>query len=256
MKSPLQFAVDYPETKCDVSFRHCVRLRVVPRPQNKGDTHRWFGFRERVRSISVSPADTFNREPEYICSKDPNELLRLFWEALDKRAKVLRELVRQEYMPEDFELLSKVQRATIRDWCDQIPVLAFNFGTYDPGSALTFSKMQSPFLASRCSIFCAERCRIKMDQSFMPQTGRHIKCSKRPLSAGQAWFSQGITKRVNRWFARTSVKVLRLDVNALYPSTMVKLMPWGPGKVVHYENPEEQKQKQFWRARCLTSYIM
>jgi len=127
------------------------------------------------------------------------------------------------------------------------------FCTYDPGSALTFSKMQSPFLASRCSIFCAERCRIKMDQSSMPQTRRHIKCSKRPLSAGQASFSQGITKWVNRWFARTCVKMLQLDVNALYPSTMLKPMPCGPGK---NENPEEQKQKQFWRPRCLTSLFL
>ena len=159
-----------PKAKCDVSFGHCVRLRVIPRPRNKGG-HRWFGFRERGRSISVSPAETFKGEPEYICAKDPHELLRLFWEAVEKRANVLREPVRQEYVPEDFELLSKVQRATIRDWC-----------TYDPGS--TFSKMQSPFLACRCSIFCAERGRIKMDQSSMPQTRRHIKSSKRPLSAG------------------------------------------------------------------------
>lgn len=125
---------------------------------------------EHVPSRYLLPK-LFNGEPEYICAKDPHELLRLFWEAVEKRANVLRELVRQEYMPEDFELLSKVQRATIRDWC-----------TYDPGS--TFSKMQSPFLACRCSIFCAERGRIKMDQSSMPQTRRHIKSSKRPLSAG------------------------------------------------------------------------
>ena len=142
---------------------------------------------EHVPSRYLLP--TLSTESRSIFAPDPNELLWLFWEALEKRAKVLRELVRQEYMPEDFELLSKVQRATIRDWCDQIPLLAFNFCTYDPGSALTFSKMQSPFLASRCSIFCAERCRIKMDQSSMPQTRRHIKCSKRPLSAGQAWSS-------------------------------------------------------------------
>lgn len=30
------------------------------------------------------------------------------------------------------------------------------------------------------------------------------------------------------------------DANALYPSTLLKEMPCGPGKVVHYENPTEK----------------
>ena len=33
--------------------------------------------------------------------------MRKFWEALVRRGEVLREMIRQEYMPEDFELLPK-----------------------------------------------------------------------------------------------------------------------------------------------------
>ena len=36
-------------------------------------------------------------------------------------------------MPEDYELLSKRQQATIQDWwwCSQIPVLGYHSGKYD-----------------------------------------------------------------------------------------------------------------------------
>ena len=73
--------------------------------------------------MSVSLADTFDREPEHIVAKDPTEVVRKFWEALVRRGEVLRERIRQEYMPEDFELLPKKQQAIIREWCNQIPVL-------------------------------------------------------------------------------------------------------------------------------------
>ena len=38
-----------PQEKPDVSTRHCVRLWVVSRPQNKGVAHKLFGFQELAR---------------------------------------------------------------------------------------------------------------------------------------------------------------------------------------------------------------
>ena len=58
-------------------------------------------------------ADTFDREPEHISAKEPNKLLRKFWEALVTREEILRERVRQSYVPEDYELLPKKQQATM-----------------------------------------------------------------------------------------------------------------------------------------------
>ena len=57
--------------------------------------------------MSVSLADTFDREPEHISAKDATEVVRKFWEALVRGGEVLRERMRQRYMPEDYELLQK-----------------------------------------------------------------------------------------------------------------------------------------------------
>ena len=40
--------------------------------------------------ISVSIADTLNPEPEYICSEDPEELIRLFYQSLVQRSLLIR----------------------------------------------------------------------------------------------------------------------------------------------------------------------
>ena len=88
-------------------------------------------FENEHVSVSVSLADTFDREPEHIVAKDPKEVIRKSWEALVRREEVLRERIRQEYMPEDFELLPKKQQAIMRDWCNQIPEVGFNSGAYD-----------------------------------------------------------------------------------------------------------------------------
>ena len=53
--------------------------------------------------VSVSLADTLNRNPEHICRKDPEELVRKFWEAIVRRAAAIREEI-QRYIPKDFEL--------------------------------------------------------------------------------------------------------------------------------------------------------
>ena len=36
-----------------------------------------------------------------------------------------------EFVPEDVHLLPKERWEKIREWCDQVPILGFNSGTYD-----------------------------------------------------------------------------------------------------------------------------
>ena len=81
--------------------------------------------------ISVSIGDTLEREPTHICDKDPAELVHKFMEELERRGKNIRKQVRDEFMPADVNLLPKDQRKRIEEWCDQVPVLGFNSGTYD-----------------------------------------------------------------------------------------------------------------------------
>ena len=52
-------------------------------------------------------------------------------EELERRGKNIRKQVRDEFMPADVNLLPKDQRKKIEEWCDQVPVLGFNSGTYD-----------------------------------------------------------------------------------------------------------------------------
>ena len=73
-------------------------------------------------SISVSIADTLNTEPEYICSKDTEELISLFYQSLLQRTAFIRADVAERYMPPDFKGLSKDQQNLINQWCDQVPV--------------------------------------------------------------------------------------------------------------------------------------
>ena len=81
--------------------------------------------------ISVSIGDTLEREPTHICDRDPAELVRKFMEELGRRGKNIRAQVRAEFMPEDANLLPKAQRQKIEEWCNQVPVVGFNSGTYD-----------------------------------------------------------------------------------------------------------------------------
>ena len=81
--------------------------------------------------ISVSIADTLHYEPEYICSKDPNELIRLFYQSLVQRSIIIRGDVEERYMPEDLESLPVKQQKRIKQWCSQVPVVGINSGRYD-----------------------------------------------------------------------------------------------------------------------------
>ena len=91
--------------------------------------------------ISVSIGDTLETaitqdgkpapKITHICEKDPAELICKFMKELERRGKNIRTKVRDEFMPADVNLLPKDQRKKIEEWCDQVPVLGFNSGTYD-----------------------------------------------------------------------------------------------------------------------------
>ena len=81
--------------------------------------------------ISVSIADTLNPEPKYICSKDPEELIRLFYQSLVQRSLLIKDDVEERYMPEDIGSLPGKQQELIKQWCSQVPVIGFNSGRYD-----------------------------------------------------------------------------------------------------------------------------
>ena len=81
--------------------------------------------------ISVNVGDTFKREPTHMCERDPEELVRKFMEELERRGKNIRAQVRAEFVLEDVHLLPKAQRQKIDEWCNEVPVLGFNSGSYD-----------------------------------------------------------------------------------------------------------------------------
>ena len=81
--------------------------------------------------ISVSIADTINTEPEYICLRDADELISLFYESLVQRQRILQEDAEERNLPSDLEYLPKKQQNLIKQWCGQVPVIGFNSGRYD-----------------------------------------------------------------------------------------------------------------------------
>ena len=81
--------------------------------------------------ISVSVGDTLEREPTHICERDPAEFVRKFMEELERRGKNIRAQVRGKFVPGDVLLLPKAQRQKIEEWCNQVPVVGFNSGSYD-----------------------------------------------------------------------------------------------------------------------------
>ena len=80
--------------------------------------------------ILVSIADTINTEPEYICSRDPNEVIRLFYQSLVQR-KIIPKKVEERYLPSYIDQLPNKQQNLIKQWCGQGPVIGFNSGRYD-----------------------------------------------------------------------------------------------------------------------------
>ena len=93
----------------------------VPVSVSIGDTHETVTAQDGKRAPKIT----------HICEKDPTELIRKFAEEIERRGKNIRKRVREEFMPADITLLPKDQQKKIEEWCDQVPVLGFNSGTYD-----------------------------------------------------------------------------------------------------------------------------
>ena len=91
--------------------------------------------------ISVSVGDTLEtvitqdgkQVPKitHICETNPKVLVQKFMEELKRREKNIRAKVRAEFMPADIARIPKDQRKKIEEWCDQVPTLGFNSGSYD-----------------------------------------------------------------------------------------------------------------------------
>ena len=67
----------------------------------------------------------------HICERNPKVLVQKFMQELGRREKNIRAKVRAEFMPPDVNLIFKDQRKKIEEWCDQVPTLGFNSGSYD-----------------------------------------------------------------------------------------------------------------------------
>ena len=104
--------------------------------------------------ISVSLADTLNTEPEYIVSKDPNELIRLFHESLERRYEAILADVVARFRFSDTEGITDAQSKEILQWVTQVPVVGFNSGHYD---LKLIRKYYVPLMVKDKEVFAAEK---------------------------------------------------------------------------------------------------
>ena len=104
--------------------------------------------------ISVSIADTLNTEPEYIVAKDPNELIHLFYQSLERRHAAIVADVEKRYFPPDPEGIPTTQGNVIMNWINQVPVVGFNSGHYD---LKLIRKYFVPVMTQDRGIFAAEK---------------------------------------------------------------------------------------------------
>ena len=104
--------------------------------------------------ISVSLADTLNPEPEYIVSRDPAELIRLFHQSLERRHEAIVADVVEKFSFSDTEGIPEKQGNEIVKWFRQVPVLGFNSGHYD---LKLIRQHFIPLLAQDPGTFAAEK---------------------------------------------------------------------------------------------------
>ena len=104
--------------------------------------------------ISVSLADTLNPEPEYIVSRDPADLIRLFHQCLERRHEAIIADVVEKFLFTELEGISKKQEEEIGKWFYQVPVLGFNSGHYD---LKLIRQHFIPLLAQDPGTFAAEK---------------------------------------------------------------------------------------------------
>ena len=104
--------------------------------------------------ISVSLADTLNPEPEYIVSRDPAELIRLFHQSLEPRHTAIVADVVDKFPLPDIDGIPEKQGEEIVKWVYQVPVLGFNSGHYD---LKLIRQHFIPLLAQDPGTFAAEK---------------------------------------------------------------------------------------------------
>ena len=104
--------------------------------------------------ISVSLADTLNPEPEYIVSRDPAELIRLFHQSLERRHEAIVADVVDKFSFTELEGIPEKQGEEIVKWFHQVPVLGFNSGHYD---LKLIRQHFIPLLAQDPGTFAAEK---------------------------------------------------------------------------------------------------
>ena len=123
--------VELPKKKTE-TFPHAIVFdfeAVLDRSKRRRPTKELL-FENQHTPVSVSLADTLDRELVHICSRDPEELIGSFWEELEGRGAVIRRQM-AKYIRNDFHFLPAKQQFLILQWCLQIPVLRFNSGSYD-----------------------------------------------------------------------------------------------------------------------------
>ena len=82
--------------------------------------------------VSVAIHDSLSESPTFIEREDPEVLVQLFVEELDRRRALIVEEVNRLYpRPDDFDMLSKRDQKALDEWVDQVVVIGFNSGKYD-----------------------------------------------------------------------------------------------------------------------------
>ena len=104
--------------------------------------------------ISVSIADTLHPEPEYIVSRDPNELIHLFYQSLERRHKAIVADVVAKFGLPDIDGISESQGQKLLEWFNQVPVLGFNSGHCD---LKLIRQYFIPLMAQDKEVFAAEK---------------------------------------------------------------------------------------------------
>ena len=104
--------------------------------------------------ISVSIADTLNPEPEYIVSRDPNELIHLFYKSLERRHEAIVAGVVTQFRFCGLDGITEKQDSEIVKWLTQVPVLGFNSGHYD---LKLIRQYFIPLMARGKDVFAAEK---------------------------------------------------------------------------------------------------
>ena len=104
--------------------------------------------------ISVSIADTLHPEPEYIVSRDQNELIHLFYQSLERRHEAIVADVVDKFGLPDVDGISEAQGEKILQWFRQVPVLGFNSGHYD---LKLIRQYFVPIMAQGKDVFAAEK---------------------------------------------------------------------------------------------------